>query len=60
VKKHTGPAPSERQLFKLWDAIEAERSQRGERAALALVNRALAAVQPPKKETGAHDRTTRS
>jgi hypothetical protein len=45
-KKHTGPAPSERQLFKLWDAIEAERSRHGERAALALVNKALQAIAP--------------
>ena len=45
-KKHVGPAPSERQLFKLWDAIEAERSQRGEQAALALVNKALQAIEP--------------
>jgi hypothetical protein len=45
-KKHTGPSPADRQLFKLWDAIEAERSQRGERAALALANKALQAIAP--------------
>jgi hypothetical protein len=51
-RKHVGPAPSERQLFKLWDQVEAERSQKGERAALALVNKALQAIAPaqPAKE----------
>jgi hypothetical protein len=43
-KRHTGPSPADRQLFRLWDAIEAERSQRGERAALALANKALKAI----------------
>jgi len=51
-KKHTGPAPSERQLFRLWDTIEAERSQRGERAALALVNKALQAIAPAQTTGG--------
>jgi hypothetical protein len=46
TKKHAGPSPADRQLFKLWDAIEAERSQRGERAALALANKALKAIEP--------------
>ena len=46
MKKHTGPSPADRQLFRLWDTIEAERSQRGERAALALVNKALQAIVP--------------
>jgi hypothetical protein len=49
-KRHVGPAPSERQLFRLWDAIEAERSRAGERAALALATKALQAVQPPKEQ----------
>jgi hypothetical protein len=47
-KKHTGPSPTDRQLFKLWDVVEAERSQRGERAALAMVNKALQAIAPPQ------------
>jgi hypothetical protein len=45
-KRHTGPSPADRQLFKLWDTIESERSQRGERAALALANKALQAIAP--------------
>jgi hypothetical protein len=51
-KKHTGPSPADRQLFRLWDAIEAERSQRGERAALTLVNRALQAIAPATAPAG--------
>lgn len=46
MKKHTGPSPTDRQLFRLWDAIEAERSQKGERAALALATKALQAIAP--------------
>ena len=30
MKKHTGPSRADRQLFKLWDVVEAERSQRTE------------------------------
>lgn len=45
-KRHTGLSPADWQLFKLWDAVEAERSQHGERAALAMVNKALQAIAP--------------
>ncbi len=51
-RKHTGPSPADQQLIRLWDRVEAERSQRGERAALALVNKALAAVQPAQQSGG--------
>lgn len=57
--KHTGPAPSERALFQVWDRIEEERVQRGEKAATQLAQRALQAVQPPKeKETKDASRAT--
>jgi hypothetical protein len=55
-KKHTGPSPADRQLIRLWDTIEAERSQRGERAALALANKALQAIAPA--QTGAERNQT--
>ena len=51
-KRHTGLCSHERQLFKLWDTIEAERSQRGERVALALVNKALQAIAPAQSPGG--------
>jgi hypothetical protein len=49
-KRHTGPSQADQQLIKLWDTVEAERRRGGERAALAMITKALAAVEPPKQE----------
>ncbi len=52
-RKHTGPSASERALIQLWDCIDQERMRGGEKAASALAQKALAAVQPPKEQ---HDK----
>ena len=51
-RRHVGPAPSERALIQLWDRIDQERARGGEKAAAALAEKALAAVQPPEKTKG--------
>ena len=50
MQKHTGPAPSEQALFKLWDQVEAARTKHGERVAAQLATKALAAIEPDTKQ----------
>ena len=45
-KSGSGPAPSERTLFTLWDAIDRAREKNGEQAAQQLATKALKAVAP--------------
>jgi hypothetical protein len=52
-----GPSPSEEALIKLWDRIDRERARGGERAAHALAQKALAAVEPPKEGTAMPQQT---
>jgi hypothetical protein len=51
--KYSEPRPSvsECTLFVIWDLIEAERRKGGEKAATALAQKALRAIQPEEETT---------
>jgi hypothetical protein len=49
-KPGPGPAPSERTLFQLWDAIDRARERSGELAAQQLATKALKVIEPPKRK----------